>query len=54
MGIVSKKSKAKKTYASKIPNDIGAKIIDLLPSLRSYNRFFVSLIKSNDAETVNT
>ena len=54
IGIESKKSNAKRTYVSNIPNAIGAKIMEFFPALRSVNLFFVSLIRRSDADTVNT
>ena len=41
-----------KTYTTRIPNDIGAYLMELRPILRFKMRFFVSLISSKLAPTV--
>jgi len=53
IGISSTYGKTNKTYATRIPNDIGAYFIEFRPILRLRIRFFVSLIRSKLAPTVS-
>ncbi len=54
IGIFSTKSYTKSTYTANIPKEIGANFTELIPSLRSRKRVFVSFIKAKEAATVKT